>query len=98
MYACLSTSLFSVKNFPLIKIPNFLKQFRSRFFPLLSKGFSFVEKDLLEKEKILHELHAADPTHYDTVNNMVSWECRTGAPSKKVTTLIIREFEPKGNL
>lgn len=92
---------FSCKEISLILSlinSSLLKQFCSRFFSLLSKGFSFIEKDLSEKEKILHELHVADPTHYDTVNSMVSWECRSGAPSEKVITLIIHKLKSKENL
>ncbi|VBB31936.1 unnamed protein product [Acanthocheilonema viteae] len=75
-----------------VSLPLYIDAYRqiNKFFPLLGKGFSFVEKDLLEKEKILHELHATDPVHYDTVNSMVSWECRSGASSEKVTTTLLR--------
>ncbi|CAG9537770.1 unnamed protein product [Cercopithifilaria johnstoni] len=75
-----------------VSLPLYIDAYRqiNKFFPLLSKGFSFVEKDLLEKEKILHELHAADPAHYDTVNSMVSWECRSGAPSEKGSRTLLR--------
>lgn len=75
---------------------NLPKYFRFRFFSPLNKGFSFVEKDLSEKEEILHELCVADPTHYDTVNNMLSWECRLGTPSETLTMLVCI-LEPKEN-
>uniref|UniRef100_A0A915PZT4 Glycolipid transfer protein domain-containing protein n=1 Tax=Setaria digitata TaxID=48799 RepID=A0A915PZT4_9BILA len=61
-----------------------------RLFSLLSKGFSFIENDLLEKEKILMNLHTSDPIHYDTVNKMVSWECRSGEPSEKGSRTLLR--------
>ncbi|MCP9260940.1 hypothetical protein DINM_004340 [Dirofilaria immitis] len=51
---------------------------------------SFVEKDLLEKEKILYELHIADSAHYDTVNSMMSWECRSSVLSKKGSRILLR--------
>ncbi|VDK71943.1 unnamed protein product [Onchocerca ochengi] len=75
-----------------ISLPLYVDAYRqiNKFFSLLSKGFSFVEKDLLEKQKILHELHVVDPAHYDTVNSMVSWECRSGAPSEKGSRTLLR--------
>ncbi|VDO22611.1 unnamed protein product [Brugia timori] len=75
-----------------VSLPLYIDAYRqiNKFFSLLNKGFSFVEKDLLEKEKILHELHVADPAHYDTVNSMVSWECRLGAPFEKGSRTLLR--------
>uniref|UniRef100_A0A0R3S028 GLTP domain-containing protein n=1 Tax=Elaeophora elaphi TaxID=1147741 RepID=A0A0R3S028_9BILA len=75
-----------------ISLPLYIDAYEeiNKFFPLLSKGFSFVEKDLLEKEKILHELHAVDPVHYETVNSMISWECRSGTPSEKGSRTLLR--------
>ncbi|EFO23219.1 hypothetical protein LOAG_05264 [Loa loa] len=75
-----------------VSLPLYIDAYRqiNKLFSILSKGFSFVENDLLEKEKILHELHIADPAHYDTVNSMISWECRLGAPSEKGSRTLLR--------
>lgn len=44
-------------------------------FPLLGRLFSFVQKDVEEKEQILMKLHAANENGYETVGKMIATEC-----------------------
>lgn len=75
-----------------VSLPLYLDAYQqlNNLFSILGKGFSFVEKDLLEKQNILSSLQVADCAHYGTVDDMVSWECRSGAPSEKGSRTLLR--------
>ncbi|VDM95444.1 unnamed protein product [Thelazia callipaeda] len=75
-----------------VRLPSYINAFRelNKFIALLGKGFNFIEKDLLEKEKILNDLYVLDSSHYATVNSMISCESRSAQSSRKGSRTLLR--------
>ena len=51
---------------------------------LFGRLFSFVQKDVEEKEKILIDLHKGKPDNYQTVGRMINAECAAGKKPKEL--------------